>query len=66
MVMTTLLQIIIDLINIRKNRILNAAQLCMSEFQFKVFRKTLLDELGRSGLEKDLARALAEKQRKER
>jgi len=38
----------------------------LSEAQFKAFRQIFLDEFGKSGLEKDLERILAEKQRKER
>ena len=46
------------LIEARKNRVLTCAQIGMSEFQFKAFRKIFLDEFGKSGLESDLERLL--------
>jgi hypothetical protein len=46
------------LIETRKNRILTCAQIGMSEFQFKAFRKIFLDEFGRNGLESDLEKLL--------
>lgn len=46
------------LLEARKNRILTGAQMAMSEFQFKAFRKFLLDELGNSGFMADLERVL--------
>lgn len=64
--MTPLYQVIVELLNARKNRVLLFAQLSLPESQFKVFRQLFLDEFGKSGFEKELARVLAEKQHKER
>lgn len=64
--MTPLYQVIVELLNARKNRVLRFAQLSLSESQFKVFRQLFLDEFGKSGFEKELVRVLAEKQHKER
>ena len=64
--MPVLYQMILGLLNVRKNRILLVAQASLSESQFKAFRQIFLDELGKSGLEKDLEKILTEKQRKER
>lgn len=64
--MTPLCQVIVELLNARKNKVLRFAQLSLSESQFKVFRQLFLDELGKSGFEKELVRVLAEKQHKER
>lgn len=46
------------LIEARKNRVLTCAQIGMSEFQFKAFRKIFLDEFGKSGLGSDLEKLL--------
>ncbi len=64
--MSTLYPIIIERINVRKRKILQVAQSSLSESQFKAFRQIFLDEFGKSGLEKDLERVLAEKHHKER
>lgn len=64
--MPVLYQMILGLLNVRKNRILLVAQASLSESQFKAFRQIFLDEFGKSGLEKDLEKILTEKQRKER
>ncbi len=64
--MPPLHQVIVELINIRKNRILRVAQSSLPESQFQAFRQIFLDEFGKSGLEKELARVLAEKQHKDR
>lgn len=64
--MTPLYQVIIELLNARKNRVLLVAQSSLPESQFKAFRQLFLDEFGKGGLEKELARVLAEKQHKER
>ena len=66
MVMTPMYQVILELLNARKNRVLLVAQSSLSESQFKAFRQIFLDEFGKSGLEKDLEKVIAEKQRKER
>lgn len=49
-----------NLINPRKNKILDIAQSSLSESQFNAFRKLLLAELGKSGLESDLERLFSE------
>lgn len=59
-------QMILELLNPRKNRVLLVAQSSLSESQFRAFKKLFLDEFGQSGFEKDLERILAEKQHKER
>lgn len=64
--MSMLFQMILELLNIRKNRVLQIAQASLPESQFKAFRQLFLDEFGKSGFEKDLERILTEKQRKER
>lgn len=45
---------IIDLINIRKNRVLMIAEASLPESQFKSFRKLFLNEFGNQGLESEL------------
>ncbi len=50
-----------------RNRILSYGELALPPSQFKAFRKLVLDELGRSGLESDLEKILADlKQQQER
>lgn len=58
MVIDTCLQLIQDKLNERKNRLLLTAQVGLPEHQFDAYRKILLDELGRNGLEKDLEEVL--------
>lgn len=48
------------LLNQRKGRILQVAEAALPEGQFRAFRRCVLDELGRDGLERDLERLLAE------
>lgn len=48
------LQDIVALLNPRKNRLLLYAEAALPERQFSAFRKLVLDELGNSGLIKDL------------
>lgn len=64
--MTPLYQNILDLITVRKKRILTVAQSSLPESQFIAFRRIVLNEFGKSGLEKELERVFADKQRKER
>lgn len=64
--MPVLYQMILELLNARKNRVLLVAQASLSESQYKAFRQIFLDEFGKSGLEKDLEKILTEKQRKDR
>lgn len=58
----TLVQLV-ALVNQRKGRILQVAEAALPERQFRAFRRCVLDELGRDGLERDLERALAEGKR---
>ena len=48
------LQQVIEAIKPRINRVLLFAQASLPEHQFQAFRKLLLDELGNSGLNRDL------------
>lgn len=64
--MTPLYQVIIELLNARKNRVLLVAQSSLPESQYKAFRQIFLNEFGKGGLEKELEKVIAEKQRKER
>jgi hypothetical protein len=66
MVMLPLYQQIIDLTNTHKKQVLLFAQAALPESQFKAFRQLFLNEFGKSGFEKGLAKVLAEKQHKER
>jgi hypothetical protein len=54
----TFLSDAIEKLDVRKNRLLLTAQVGLPTNQFDAFRKILLDELGRSGFEKDLAEVL--------
>ena len=47
-------------LNERKNRLLQYAQVGMSQSQFEAFRKLLLDELGKNGFEEELEDALTQ------
>lgn len=55
-----MLAALLERLNFRKNRVLLLAQSSLPEHQFAAFRKLFLDEFGQSGLERDLARVLAE------
>lgn len=52
---------VLALINRRKNRVLLYAETALSEAQFRAYRRLLLDEFGREGLEADLERLAAER-----
>ena len=58
--MVVTLQTLIALINVRKSKILTYAQVAMTEHQFKAYRALVLDELGKEGLESELAKLLDE------
>ena len=60
MVAAQLCQTIIALLNRRKSKILTYAQVAMTEHQFKAYRSLVLDELGKEGLESELAKLLDE------
>ncbi len=64
--MPTLHEMILQLLNARKNRVLLVAQSSLPESQFKAFRQIFLDEFGKGGLEKELERVIAEKYHKGR
>jgi hypothetical protein len=59
----TLLSAIVALLNQRKSRALRLAEASLPPSQFLAFRRCFLDEFGREGLEGDLARLLAERER---
>ena len=50
------LQQVLDVLNPRKKQILLVAESSLAESQFRAFRTLMLNELGRDGLERDLAR----------
>lgn len=56
-------QVILELLNTRKNRVLLLAQAALPESQFQAFRTLFLNEFGKSGLERELVRLLDEKNR---
>ncbi|MGB7540765.1 MAG: hypothetical protein WBM28_01965 [Burkholderiales bacterium] len=55
-----ILQAILDSLNARKNRLLLVAQAALPESQFQAFRKLFLGELGKDGLEAELAKIVVE------
>lgn len=59
----SLLNLLLDAINARKNKALQLAQVGLTESQFRAFRGLFLDEFGRNGLESDLARIVADDER---
>ncbi len=56
----TMLPLLLDAVNARKNRALRIAEAALPESQFRAFRGLFLDEFGRNGLEQELARIVAE------
>jgi hypothetical protein len=56
---------IIDLVKPRLNRVLTVAEAALPDRQFSAFRKIMLDEFGKSGLERELDQAFHQ-QHKER
>lgn len=48
------------LVNARLNRVLRVAEAALSDAQFRAFRRVTLDEFGRDGLGRDLARLLGD------
>lgn len=58
MVAAAVLQLILDRLNERKNRLLLTAQVGLPANQYDAYRKILLDELGRNGFERDLEEVL--------
>lgn len=55
------LETVRDLIKPRMKRILDFGELALPPGQFTAFRKLVLDEFGRSGLESELERASRER-----
>ena len=55
-----LLQGILEALNTHKRRVLEAAELSLPADKFVVFRKMFLGEFGRNGVERELARLIAE------
>lgn len=60
------LGLILALINARKNRLLLVAEAALPAPQYQAFRRVVLDEFGRSGLEKELEKAFQEDSSKDR
>jgi hypothetical protein len=58
--------LIVALINARKNRLLLVAEAALPASQFQAFRRVVLDEFGKSGLEKELERMFHEDGNKDR
>lgn len=56
----SLLPPLLDAINARKNKALQLAAVGLTASQFQAFRGLFLDEFGRSGLESDVARIVAD------
>ena len=59
-----LLDHLLEAVNARKNRALRVAEAALPESQFRAFRGLFLDEFGRNGLETELARIVAEDQKR--
>lgn len=55
---SALIAAIADALDRRKNRLLLVAQAALPPSQFEAFRKITLDELGKSGFQKDVEEAL--------
>ncbi len=60
------LQLVLDILNTHKNRVLLVAQAALPESQFQAFRHLFLDEFGKSGLERELARLFTEDRNEDR
>lgn len=56
--MVALLSAILDALDRRKNNVLLAAQAALPDSQFQAFRKIVLNELGKSGFQRELEDAL--------
>lgn len=59
-----LLDHLLEAVNVRKNKALQMAEAALPESQFRAFRRLFLDEFGRNGLESEMARIVAEDQRR--
>jgi hypothetical protein len=60
------LETLLALLSARKNRVLRFAQAALPDSQFQAFRRLFLDEFGKSGLERELARVFVEDGNKDR
>ena len=49
-----------EVLNVRKRRLLLFAEAALPPDQFRAFRKLVVEELGSTGLEQDLARVVKE------
>ena len=54
------LETLLALLSARKNRVLPLAQAALPDSQYQAFRRLFLDEFGKSGLERELAREFIE------
>ena len=61
--MSALLVAIVEVLNRRKGKVLDLAQLSMQEAQFRLFKKLFLSEFGRDGAERELQAVVAEFER---
>lgn len=61
--MTALLVAIREVLNRRKGKVLDLAQLSMGEAQFRTFKKLFLNEFGHDGAERELQKVVAEYER---
>ena len=52
--MVSLLAVILDALDRRKNRLLLVAEAALPPSQYKAFRTIVLDELGKSGFQQEL------------
>lgn len=52
--MVSLAALILEALDRRKNRLLLVAQAALPASQYEAFRKIVLDELGKSGFQKEL------------
>ena len=57
---------VIKAVNGRINRLLTLAEAALPHSQFKAFRRLVLDEFGKSGLETELERLFGNRPQKER
>lgn len=55
--MVSLFQLLMELLDRRKNRLLLVAQAALPASQYEAFRKIVLDELGKGGYLKDVEEA---------
>jgi hypothetical protein len=60
------LGLLVQMINSRKNRLLLVAEAALPPTQFQAFRRVVLDEFGKSGLERELEQAFAEDCKKDK